>query len=76
MRVFRDLKPENILVDKGVFKICDFGVSKRLDNKMCPSETFVGTPMYQSLQLHKGQKYTGKCDIWALGFIFYEVEAL
>jgi serine/threonine protein kinase len=26
-----------------------------------------------SLEILKGRPYTSKCDIWALGFIFYEV---
>lgn len=35
-------------------------------------ESIVGTPLYQSLQLLKAEKYTSKSDIWSLGFIFYE----
>ena len=35
--------------------------------------TCVGTPLYMSLEILKGEKYTSKCDIWALGFIFYEI---
>jgi len=30
--VHRDLKPDNILIKNGVFKLCDFGLSKKLDN--------------------------------------------
>lgn len=26
-----------------------------------------------SLELLNGKQYTSKCDIWALGFIFYEL---
>lgn len=37
------------------------------------NHTFVGTPLYMSVQILKGEDYTSKCDIWALGFIFYEV---
>lgn len=56
-----------------MMKICDFGFSKRLDNKKMKNKTVVGTPLYMSLQILKSEPYTGKCDIWALGFIFYEV---
>lgn len=35
--------------------------------------TVVGTPLYMSLELLKATNYTSKCDIWALGFIFYEL---
>lgn len=70
--LFRDLKPENILVNNGLLKLADFGFSKR-SNQQAKNQTMVGTPLYMSLQLLKGQPYTSKCDIWALGFIFYEV---
>ena len=36
-------------------------------------KTAVGTPLYMSLQILKSLNYTSKCDIWALGFIFYEL---
>ena len=35
--------------------------------------TSVGTPLYMPLQILKSQPYTSKCDIWAVGFIFYEM---
>jgi serine/threonine protein kinase len=41
-----------------------------LETKM---KTTVGTPLYMSLEILKSLEYTSKCDIWALGFIFYEL---
>lgn len=38
------------------------------------NQTVVGTPLYMSLEILKCEYYTSKCDIWALGFIFYEVK--
>ncbi|CAD8190461.1 unnamed protein product [Paramecium pentaurelia] len=71
--IHRDLKPANILINKGIYKIADFGFSKAIDNfRKQMIESIVGTPLYQSLQLLKGEKYTSKSDIWSLGFIFYE----
>jgi serine/threonine protein kinase len=33
----------------------------------------VGTPLYMSAEILKGIAYTSKCDVWALGIIFYEL---
>lgn len=72
--IHRDLKPENILIDfKGVLKICDFGVSKRQTTLNMQNNTYTGTPAYHSLEMATSQRYTSKCDVWALGIIFYEL---
>jgi serine/threonine protein kinase len=43
----RNLKPANVLVANGVFKLCDFGMSKIVEdmNKMFPHSK-VGAPSY------------------------------
>lgn len=56
-----------------MLKLADFGFSKRTSNPRLKNQTMVGTPLYMSVQILKGQPYTSKCDIWALGLIFYEV---
>lgn len=33
----------------------------------------VGTPLYWPLQILRSESYTSKCDIWAVGTIFYEM---
>jgi uncharacterized Zn finger protein len=43
-------------------------VTKRMKNA-----SSVGTPLYMPLQILKSEAYTSKCDIWATGFIFYEM---
>ena len=40
------------------------------------NQTVVGTPLYMSVEILKSECYTSKCDIWALGFIFYEVSKI
>lgn len=70
--IHRDLKPANILVKKGVLKFVDFGFAKKNMNYK-ENYSIVGTPLYMSLQLLKGQPYTSKCDIWSIGVIFYEL---
>ena len=33
----------------------------------------VGTPLFMSPQLLKGEKYSSKTDVWSLGLIFYQM---
>lgn len=54
-------------------KLGDFGFAKQMENKSQMVATTVGTPLYMSLEILKSEPYTSKADIWALGFIFYEI---
>ena len=69
----RDLKPANIMKKGHLLKLGDFGFAKQMENKSQMVATMVGTPLYMSIEILKGESYTSKCDIWALGFIFYEL---
>jgi tetratricopeptide (TPR) repeat protein len=87
--IHRDLKPSNILAYRseggpGV-KVIDFGVSKAIQGG--PDEslgdhtlhtvagTLVGTPPYMSPELLDGEadRADGRCDIYALGAILFEL---
>ena len=70
--VHRDMKPENILIHNGKLKIADFGLAKPTHSSLF-MDSNVGTPMYQSPQMLSSEKYSYKCDIWALGIIYYYV---
>ena len=67
------MKPANILISGGAVKIADFGFAKENIHRKVKNESSVGTPMYMSVEVLKGKTYTSKCDIWAIGVIFYEM---
>lgn len=69
--IHRDIKPENILISNSKLKIADFGFAKVVLSSSQLNKTNVGTPVYMSLQILKGQKYTSKCDVWSLGIVVY-----
>jgi len=60
-------------LSKGIVKIADFGFAKKNITKGMVNKSDVGTPLYRPVQIMKHEPYTSKCDIWALGFIFYEM---
>jgi len=75
--VHRDLKPENIMVGAGDrIKLIDFGIagqegSRRLT--FAKLSQVMGTPDYISPEQVKGKRGDARCDIYALGVIFYEM---
>ncbi|CAD8043843.1 unnamed protein product [Paramecium primaurelia] len=72
--IHRDLKPANILIHNNTYKLADFGFAKIVDN-FNPNvlHSQVGTPLYMSPQILRNEQYSMKCDIWSLGFLFYEM---
>lgn len=61
------------MVKGTTLKLGDFGFAKKTHATKVQQQTIVGTPLYMSPQILKSQPYSSKCDIWALGFIFYEM---
>lgn len=75
--VHRDLKPHNILIDtkngKITPKICDFGISKNIENGTSLT-TNKGTEKYAAPeQFIENSNCTIAVDIWSLGIIIYEL---
>ena len=67
--VHRDIKLENILLKEGIFKLCDFGLSRVL-NQEKRFTIEVGNIMAKAPEVYKGH-YDSKVDIWSIGITVY-----
>lgn len=73
----RDLKPANIFVSSsGQLKIGDLGLGRLFSSGTMEAYTKVGTPLYMSPELLKGEGYDTRADVWSLGCIIYEIAEL
>lgn len=69
-----DLKPENIFLSPDeVVKIMDFGISRLKDQPIDPNAPIMGTPEFLSPEQIRNEKMDGRCDLYALGIIIYEM---
>lgn len=76
--VHRDLKPENILLDaEGRARISDFGLAYLVDRdttRLTGTGAGFGTPGYAAPEQYTAAATaTTACDVWALGYIAYEI---
>jgi serine/threonine protein kinase len=73
--VHRDISPQNILVSyEGNVKIIDFGIAKATTNSESTRAGVIkGKPSYLSPEQISGDPLDGRCDIFALGIVFWEV---
>eukprot|EP01130_Rhizamoeba_saxonica_P000001 TRINITY_DN0_c0_g1_i1.p1 TRINITY_DN0_c0_g1~~TRINITY_DN0_c0_g1_i1.p1 ORF type:complete len:296 (-),score=71.16 TRINITY_DN0_c0_g1_i1:44-931(-) len=71
----RDLKPENLLCegtgDGEIVKICDFGLSKIVQNEEEFLSTSVGTPGYVAPEVLLCETYDISVDMWGIGVITF-----
>eukprot|EP00347_Sterkiella_histriomuscorum_P022213 403331274 len=75
--VHRDLKPSNVVIDDvnnlDTVKLVDFGLAIKFQTRVGLDET-CGTLVYQAPEQMFGETTYGKpVDIWAVGFIMYEL---
>ncbi|GET93302.1 protein kinase, putative [Leishmania tarentolae] len=74
-----DLKPENVMLSStGIIKLGDFGFAKKYTEPVSQrvASTGCGTPYYLSPEALRGERYSLKSEMWALGVILYELLAL
>lgn len=72
--IHRDIKPDNILINDGIFKIADFGLTKRLRNtSVVENLSFKGTPLYMAPEINGNQEGCSKVDVFSLGCVLYQL---
>ena len=70
----RDLKPANILLNENHEpKIADFGLAKFYQGTEKRNVTQCGTKPYMAPEIFGGTPPNPNCDVYSLGFIFYEL---
>jgi serine/threonine protein kinase len=74
--VHRDLKPSNVMVDEDrQVRLMDFGLAKYLaeDAEITAGNKMVGTFRYMAPEQILGEPLDGRCDLYSLGVILYEM---
>ena len=73
--VHRDVKPANLIAreDNGALTILDFGIARLADAVTTARGGVVGTPYYMAPEQIVGSDVDHRCDIFAVGLVFYEL---
>lgn len=78
--IHRDIKPENILLEEGHAVVADFGIARAISaaggENLTQTGMVIGSPTYMSPeQAEAGGQLDGRCDIYSLGCVLYEMLA-
>ena len=73
--VHRDISPQNVLISyEGNVKVIDFGIAKATtNNENTRAGVIKGKPSYLSPEQISGDPLDGRCDIFALGIVLWEL---
>ena len=78
--IHADIKLENVLKQSSdveeeyaIAKICDFGLSRKMDGNGQLSMPKVGTMGYMAPEIGKGLLVDSSIDMWAFGVLLYEL---
>ncbi len=73
--VHRDISPQNVMISyDGAVKLFDFGIAKaRSANDSTRAGVIKGKPSYLSPEQINGEELDGRCDIFALGIVLWEL---
>jgi serine/threonine protein kinase len=70
----RDIKPDNILIHNKIFKLADFGLSKRInDHSLSENLSYAGSPLYIAPEIVDKNEGTSKIDVFSMGSVLYEL---
>lgn len=82
----RDVKPANVVLFPAIAgrgalpraKLADFGIAKIMegDSSFAGAATVIGTPLYFSPEICRGERYDERADAWAFGVVIYEMMCL
>ena len=72
--VHRDIKPANVIVQPdGQPKLMDFGVAHLAASVMTTAGQVLGSPSYMAPEQIAGATVTGRCDVYSLAVVAYEM---